>query len=735
MIRFEDLVQKAQTYMPDSDIELLRRAYVFSALAHKGQVRQSGQPYLVHPLEVAYFLADLRLDPAAIIAGLLHDVVEDTLTTVEKIEELFGKEVAHLVEGVTKIGAIPFSSSAERQAESFRKMLLAMVDDIRVVLVKLADRLNNMRTLQAMPEERRLRTARETLDIYAPIANRLGMSRVKNELEDLAFQFLEPEAYAALRARVERRRKSAEGLIEELGKALDATLTEAQIPIVEIRGRTKRLYSIHLKLRRQKIDLEQIYDFVAFRIITKSVKDCYAALGIIHHAWPPVPGRIKDFIATPRPNGYQSLHTSVITSKGVAVEVQIRSEEMHRQAEEGIASHWKYKEGRVGAANDERYFLWLRQMLEWQQEVRDPQEFIQNLKVDLYPEEVYTFTPKGQVKSLPRDATVIDFAYSVHTDVGHQCTGARINGKMMPLRTRLKNGDIVEIQTSAKHRPSRDWLSSVVTTRARNHIRQFLHGEERDRAIELGRKVLEKEARRFDVPVKALLEGDALDGVAGEWGVQSGEELLAAIGYGKVGARQVLTRVVPAEQLKEKKPSAVSKAMRRIGLASGDDRIKVSGTDDMLVVRARCCNPIHGERIVGYITRGKGVSVHSASCPNVTNLLYDPERRIDVEWDKGAAPGQYTVRLTMAVEDRKGMLAAVSAKIAGVNTNILDIEARTDEQQRGWMRVTIEISDMKHLEKVMKSLRGIPGVLSVDRARAVPLDLSQSAPGSPTGPR
>ena len=735
MIRFEDLVAKAQTYMPESDIESLRRAYVFSALAHKGQVRRSGQPYLVHPLEVAYFLADLRLDPAAIIAGLLHDVVEDTLTTVEKIDELFGPEVAHLVEGVTKIGAIPFSSSAERQAENFRKMLLAMVDDIRVILVKLADRLNNMRTLGAMPDDRRQRTAQETLDIYAPIANRLGMSRLKNELEDLAFQYLEPDAYEALKARVERRRKATEGVIEDVTKLVAAGLAEAQIPVVEISGRTKRLYSIQLKLKRQKIDLEQVYDFVAVRIITKSVKDCYAALGIIHHAWPPVPGRIKDFIATPRPNGYQSLHTSVITSKGVAVEVQIRSEEMHRQAEEGIASHWKYKEGRVGAANDERYFLWLRQMLEWQQEVRDPQEFIQNLKVDLYPEEVYTFTPKGQVKSLPRDATVIDFAYSVHTDVGHQCTGARINGKMMPLRTRLKNGDIVEIQTSAKHRPSRDWLSSVVTTRARNHIRQFLHGEERDRAIELGRKVLEKEARRFDVPVKALLEGDALDGVAGEWGVQSGEELLAAIGYGKVGARQVLTRVVPAEQLKEKKPSAVSKAMRRIGLASGDDRIKVSGTDDMLVVRARCCNPIHGERIVGYITRGKGVSVHSASCPNVTNLLYDPERRIDVEWDKGAAPGQYTVRLTMAVEDRKGMLAAVSAKIAGVNTNILDIEARTDEQQRGWMRVTIEISDMKHLEKVMKSLRGIPGVLSVDRARAVPLDLSQSAPGSPTGPR
>jgi GTP diphosphokinase / guanosine-3',5'-bis(diphosphate) 3'-diphosphatase len=736
MIRFEDLVAKAQTYMPDSDIESLRRAYVFSALAHKGQTRRSGQPYLVHPLEVAYFLADLRLDPAAIIAGLLHDVVEDTLTTVDRIRELFGPEVAHLVEGVTKIGAIPFSTSAERQAESFRKMLLAMVDDIRVVLVKLADRLHNMRTLAAMPDDRRQRIAQETLDIYAPIANRLGMSRLKNELEDFAFQFLEPEAYDLLRTRVERRRKSTEGVLEELSRTMTASLAEAQIPVVEISGRTKRLYSIQQKLKRQKIDLEQVYDFLAVRIITKSVKDCYAALGIIHHTWPPVPGRIKDFIATPRPNGYQSLHTSVITSKGVPVEVQIRTEEMHLQAEEGIASHWKYKEGRVGAANDERYFQWLRQMLEWQQEVRDPQEFIQNLKVDLYPEEVYTFTPKGQVKQLPRDATVIDFAYAIHSDVGHQCVGARINGKMMPLRTRLKNGDIVEIQTSPKHQPSRDWLNSVVTARARNKIKQFLHGEERGRAIELGTKLLEKEGRRFDVNVKGLLEGEALDRIAPEWGVQSGEELLAAVAYGKVGARQVLAKAVPPDQLKEKRESAVSAAMKRIGLGgSGGDRIKVSGVDDMLVVRARCCNPIHGEKIVGYITRGKGVSVHSANCPNVTNLLYDPERRIDVEWDKSGADGEYTVRLTLEVEDRKGMLAAVSAKIAGVNTNILDIEARTDDDRRGWIRVTIEIRDMKHLEKVMKALKGVPGVLSVDRARAVPLDLSQPAPGSATGPR
>src|SRR5574341_101584 len=432
MIRFEDLLDKVRAYSPEADLELLRRAYVFSALEHKGQVRHSGEPYLVHPLEVADILADMKMDVVAVASGLLHDVVEDTGTTPERIAELFGPEIAHVVEGVTKIGAIPFSSSEERQAENFRKMLLAMVDDVRVILVKLADRLHNMRTLHHLPEERRIKIAQETLDIYAPIANRLGMSKVKNELE------------------------------------------EAQVPVITLDGRIKRLYSIHQKLKRQKIDLDRVYDFVALRVTTQSVKDCYAALGIIHQTWSPVPGRIKDFIAMPRPNGYQSLHTSVISEHGFPFEVQIRTEEMHHRAEEGIAAHWKYKEGRVGDHHDERYFQWMRQLLEVQQEVRDPQEFLQNLKIDLYPEEVYIFTPKGEVKSLPRGATAVDFAYTVHTDVGNQCVGARINGKMVPLRTRLQNGDIVEIVTQSGHKPSRDWLTFVATSRARSKIRHVL---------------------------------------------------------------------------------------------------------------------------------------------------------------------------------------------------------------------------------------------------------------------
>ncbi len=720
MIRFEDLLDKVRGYSPDADLELLRRAYVFSALEHKGQVRHSGEPYLVHPLEVADILADMKLDAVCVAAGLLHDVVEDTLTTPEKIRERFGEDVAHIVEGVTKIGAIAFSSREERQVENFRKMLLAMVDDIRVILVKLADRLHNMRTLQYMPEERRGHIAQETLDIYAPIANRLGMSKVKNELEELSFKFLEPTAYDSLKARVDARRRAAEGSIDELTSRIRAKLAEAQVPVVEIDGRIKRLYSIWLKLRKQKIDLEQVYDLIALRVITPSVKDCYAALGIIHQTWSPVPGRIKDFIAMPRPNGYQSLHTSVVSERGLAFEVQIRTEDMHRRAEEGIAAHWKYKEGRVGAGRDEQYFQWLRQLLEWQQEVRDPQEFLTNLKIDLYPEEVYIFTPRGQVKVLPKGATPVDFAYSIHTDVGHQCVGARVNGRMVPLRTRLNNGDIVEVLTNANTKPSRDWLNFVVTSRARNKIKHLIQEEEKTRAVELGRKVFEKDARRFDLnPARLLLDTDRVTAVAAEFGAQKPDDLLAQIGYGKVSARQVLDKLVPQGELKEKAAEhPVVSAVKRVLSpgSAGADRIKVNGADELMVFRARCCNPIRGEAIVGYITRGKGVSVHSANCPNVLNLQFDPERRIDVEWDKGSDNAPYTVRLLMAVEDRKGMLAALSARVADINTNITNLEASTGDSSHATVGMTVEIKDMKHLEKVIKSLRGVAGVLDVERA-------------------
>jgi GTP diphosphokinase / guanosine-3',5'-bis(diphosphate) 3'-diphosphatase len=720
MIRFEDLLEKVRAYSPDADVELLRRAYVFSAFEHRGQVRHSGEPYLIHPLAVADFLADMKLDAVAIAAGLLHDVVEDTLTTVARIEELFGKDVAHVVEGVTKISAMPFASSEERQAESFRKMLLAMVDDIRVILVKLADRLHNMRTLSHLPDDKRVKIAQETRDIYAPIANRLGMSKVKNELEELSFKYLEPQAYEALRIRVDAKRRQTEGLIDELRKEVTARLAEAQVPIVEIDGRIKRLWSISQKLKKQKIELEQVYDFIALRIITNSVKDCYAALGIIHQTWSPVPGRIKDFIAMPRPNGYQSLHTSVISAHGTPFEVQIRTIEMHRMAEEGIAAHWKYKEGRGGTdQRDERYFRWMRQLLDIQKDVRDAGEFIQNLKVELYPDDVYAFTPKGLVKSFPRGATIIDFAYSIHTDVGHQCVGARINGKMVPLRSLLKNGDIVEVVTQTGHQPSRDWLNFVVTSHARYEIKHWIRREEKARSIELGRKVFEKEARRFDLNPKALLETAEFAAALNDLGAQKADDVFAAIGYGKLQPRQVFVKIVPDDKLREKPPDGpVASVVRRV-LGTGEEKIKVRGFDDLMVFRARCCNPIRGEKIVGYITRGKGVSVHSATCPNVVNLLYDPERRIEVEWDKtpgGDVSARYTVKLTMEVEDRKGLLAAVSAKIADLNTNIKNMEARTGEDRRARLDMTVEISDLKHLEKVIKSLKSVEGVLGVERA-------------------
>jgi GTP pyrophosphokinase len=660
----------------------------------------------------------MKLDVVAVAAGLLHDIVEDTQTPIERIKELFGADVAHVVEGVTKLGAIPFSSSEERQAENFRKMLLAMVDDIRVILVKLADRLHNMRTLHHLPEERRVKIAQETRDIYAPIANRLGMSKVKNELEELAFRYLEPQAYEALRKRVEARRRATEGLIEELSKTISAKLTDAQVPVIHIDGRIKRLFSIHQKLKKQKIDLDQVYDFMALRIVTTSIKDCYAALGIIHQTWSPVPGRIKDFIAMPRPNGYQSLHTSVVSDRGFPFEVQIRTAEMHRVAEEGIAAHWKYKEGRHGASRDEQYFIWLRQLLEFQQEVRDPQEFLQNLKVELYPEEVYIFTPKGEVKALPRDASPVDFAYAIHTDVGHQCTGARVNGKMVPLRTRLRNGDIVEVLTTPGHHPSRDWLNFVVTSRARNKIKHYIHAEEKERSLDLGKKVFEKEARRYGLNLKSLTEGPAFAAALAEYGYAKSEELFTALGYGKLAVKSVLAKLVPQEQLKETPESGlaqVASVVRRL-VGTGEEKIKVRGFDDLMVFRARCCNPIRGEKIVGYITRGKGVSVHSATCPNVVNLLYDPERRIEVEWDKATDASPYTVRLSLQVEDRKGILADVTSKIAGINTNIRNVEATSDADSRGRIDMTVEISDVKHLQKVIKSLRSVEGVVDVERA-------------------
>ncbi|HEX6738678.1 MAG TPA: bifunctional (p)ppGpp synthetase/guanosine-3',5'-bis(diphosphate) 3'-pyrophosphohydrolase, partial [Vicinamibacteria bacterium] len=672
MIRFEDIYETVRRHHPGADLELLRKAYIFSAVEHKGQTRASGEPYLVHPLEVAAILADMRMDPACVAVGLLHDVLEDTLTDPDRIKEYFGADVLHIVEGVTKISQIPFSSSEERQAENFRKLLLAMVDDVRVILVKLADRLHNMRTLQYLPTERRQRIARETMDIYAPLAGRLGMSKIKNELEDLSFQYLDGGGYRDLLARVEERRVQASAFIAKVKGVLEDRLQAAGVSAT-VEGRIKRLYSIQQKLKRQRIDLDQVYDFVALRVLVASIPDCYAVLGILHNVWRPVPGRIKDFIAMPRPNGYQSLHTSVIGEEGHPFEVQIRTQEMHRVAEEGIAAHWKYKEGRTGFDKDDQAFAWLRQLLEWQQEVKDPHEFLNSLKLDLYPEEVYCFTPKGEVKTLPRGATPIDFAYAIHTEVGHQCVGARVNGKMVPLRYRMKNGDIIEILTAPGHHPSRDWLAATVTNKARSKIRHYLNTAEKQQAVDIGRKHFERELKRYDLSVKKL-EAERAEALARDLGVGVRlEDVFAAVGYGKVSMRQVLAKLLPPEKLEAppapepERARPLAEAVKRL-LRVGEERIKVKGTDDLLIYRAKCCNPIMGEPIVGYITRGKGVSVHAQTCPNVLNLMYDPERRIAVEWERGAE-GAYEVRIAVAVEDRPGLLAASTAVLAGMNTD------------------------------------------------------------------
>jgi GTP pyrophosphokinase len=717
MIRFEDIEETVRRHHPGAQLELLRRAYIFSAVHHKGQTRASGEPYLVHPLEVANLLAEMRMDPTCVAVGLLHDVLEDTLSDADTIGEHFGPDVLHIVEGVTKISQIPFSTTEERQAENFRKLLLAMVDDVRVILVKLADRLHNMRTLHHLPEERRVRIAGETMDIYAPLAGRLGMSKIKNELEDLSFQYLEPDAYKELSSRVQERRQQAAAFIERIRGVVAEKLAGAGLQ-ASVEGRIKRLHSIQQKLKRQKILLDQVYDFVALRVVVPTIPDCYAALGVLHNLWRPVPGRIKDFIAMPRPNGYQSLHTSVISDDGHPFEVQIRTPEMHRVAEDGIAAHWKYKEGKSGFDKDDQAFAWLRQVLEWQHDVRDPHEFLNSLKIDLYPEEVYCFTPRGEVKTLPRGATPVDFAYAIHTEVGHHCVGARVNGKMVPLRTRLKNGDIIEILNSPGHNPSRDWLSLVATNRARSKIRHYLNTAEKQQALEIGRKHFERELKRYDLSLKKLLAEPArVDAIAQELGVGTKiEDLFGAVGYGKVSMRQVLSRLLPPEKLQEPAPEKarpIADAVKRL-LRVGEERIKVKGTDDLLVYRARCCNPIMGEPIVGYITRGKGVSVHSQNCPNVVNLMYDPERRIAVEWERGG-DAAYEVRVSVEVEDRPGLLAAITRVLAELDTDIRNAEARTHPDSTASVELTLRIHDLKHLERVVKSIRQVSGVIDVER--------------------
>jgi GTP diphosphokinase / guanosine-3',5'-bis(diphosphate) 3'-diphosphatase len=727
---FERLLSQVLTNRPNEDVSLIRKAWEFCVRHHEGQTRASGEPYIIHPLEVAEVLVEMKLDATAIAAGLLHDAVEDTPATSEQIAATFGDQVAHIVEGVTKIDKIQFANREDRQAENVRKMLLAMVSDVRVVLIKLADRLHNMRTLEHLRPERQEAIARETMDIYAPLAHRLGMGKVRGELEDLAFRYTDPVSYEKMSQAVEARRTEGEQFLRGVEDILVEQLRENNIE-ARVEWRIKRIYSIYQKIQRNRSTFDQVYDFLAVRVITQDVAACYAVFGLIHSLWRPVPGRIKDFIAIPRANRYQSLHTTVIGEGAHQFEVQIRTEEMHRIAEEGIAAHWKYKAGDPVNARDEERLNWIRQLVEWQKEMTDPNEFLSSLKMDLYPDEVYTFTPKGKVVVVPADGTPVDFAYTVHTEVGHTCVGAKVNSRMVPLRTKLRTGDIVEIVTQKDHHPSRDWLSFVKSPRARNKIKHWLNEDQRRRAVEIGRKLLEKEARRFKIPMSQIDDQD-LGRIANEYGVATATDLLATLGQGKHTAHQILGRLAPGfdraqedEAAAEPKPGdgAMSDAVRKLHL-TGSDSLQVEGQNDLLVYRARCCNPIRGEEIVGYVTRGKGVAVHARSCPNVQNLLYESDRRIAVEWSRvgDEIPGRrqrYPVKITVFCDDRAGMLKELTAVISDDDTNIRGVDTKHDKDGEAAVEFVVEAEDLRHLNRMVLGLRRVPGVRSVQRTQKI----------------
>ncbi len=720
MIRYEDLVEKVRQWHPDAPIEMIQRGYVVSAKYHKGQLRMNGEPYLTHPIEVANILAGFKLDVVTVTAGLLHDVLEDTLMSPEKLREQFGDEVYQLVEGVTKISQVQFTSRRQKQAENFRKMLLAMVSDIRVLFVKLADRLHNMRTLQYLSPESRERISLETLEVYAPLAHRLGMARIRGELEDLAFSFLDPVAYQNTVSLIETRRAVDHDFIQEAVRTIEKELESHGIP-ARLESRTKRIYGVYSKMKRQKISIDEVFDFIAIRVITDNVRNCYTILGTLHNLWKPVPGRIKDYIAIPRPNLYQSLHTSVVGRNGQPFEIQIRTQEMHRIAEEGIAAHWKYKEGKLGTVEGEEQFRWLRQLIESQNEVSDPREFLSNLKVDLYPDEVYCFTPRGEVITLPRDASVIDFAYSIHTEIGHHCTAAKANNRIVPLRQKVKNGEIIEIVTSKDGSPSRDWLAFVKTARARSKIKQWINKQEKEDASELGRKLMEKESRKFKTSWKKVTLMKTLPEVIAQYGLKKTEEIYPAVGFGTISPRQILSRLFPematqneTPQQKSPVPAVLESDSNKIHSA-----ITVNGQDGLLVYRSKCCNPIRGDEIVGYITRGKGISVHTTTCPNVINFL-GSDRMTDVEWVDTKEKEFFSVGLAIYLADRQGILADIASTISNLNTNIRESRTKTDmDSGKGTIEITVDISDLKHLQRVIQSLKSIRGIEDIERINEI----------------
>ncbi|HZN94191.1 MAG TPA: bifunctional (p)ppGpp synthetase/guanosine-3',5'-bis(diphosphate) 3'-pyrophosphohydrolase [Myxococcales bacterium] len=725
MIRLNDILQRVASYHPDPDLDIIKKAYVYSAKVHQGQLRKSGEPYLVHPLEVAGLLAELKLDEASIVTGLLHDTIEDTLATPEELTELFGQEVAQLVDGVTKLSK--FSASAtlsqeEKQAENFRKMIIAMAQDIRVILVKLADRTHNMRTLDHMAEEKQARIAQETLDIYAPLANRLGISWIKTELEDLSFKYLKPQEFRELQDRVAKRKSEREQYIEDVLDLIRQKMQEHGIS-GEVSGRFKHLYSIFKKMKAHGIEFDQVPDVIAFRLIMPTIPACYEALGIIHQTWKPVPGRFKDFIAIPKPNMYQSLHTTVIGPLSERVEVQIRTAEMHRVAEEGIAAHWAYKEGKTLISKDDEKFAWLRQLMEWQQDLKDPKEFLETVKVDLFSEEVFVFTPRGDVKSLPRGATPVDFAYTIHSDVGHRCVGAKANGKIVPLRYKLKNGDSVEVLTAPAAHPSKDWLTFVKTSRAQQKIRAFIKQQQREKSLQLGRELVDREFRRFGLNLNKLIKQGELKKPAEDLGYRVEDDLLAAVGYGKIAAQQLVQKLVPAERLAEETPKptpdagngAVSKIAdfaKKLVARPSRSGVSIGGVDDVLVRFGRCCNPVPGDPIAGFITRGRGVTVHTVTCEKA--LATDPERRVEVSWDvRGDFKRPVTIRVLTA--DRPGLLADISNTFSKKGVNISQANCRATGDDRAVNTFEVVIKDLKQLTDLMRTIEQLHGVFSVER--------------------
>jgi len=712
MIRINDIIDKITEYYPDADLDIIDRAYIYSARVHDGQVRLSGEPYLSHPLEVAGILADMKLDVVSVAAGLLHDVVEDTHATIEEINEMFGKEVSHIVSGVTKLSVLPFSSGSQaRQAESIRKMILAMADDIRVILIKLADRLHNMRTLKFHSPKKKAKIARETLDIYAPIAGRLGIYWIKKELEDASFMYIQPDEYAKIEQLVNKDKEEGEKYIETVKDLIKKKMDEHNLEC-EVLGRYKYFYSIYKKMLSQNLEFEEVYDIIAFRIILDTVPHCYEALGVIHSLWKPVAKKFKDYIGVPKPNMYQSLHTTVIGPYGERIEIQIRTWEMDRVAKSGIAAHWSYKEGLHIDEKTTKTFSWIQNLVENQENFENPDEFLENVRIDLFPDEVYVFTPRGEIKTVPSGATPVDFAYLIHTEVGSQCVGAKVNGRIVPLQYELKTGDTVEISTSKKSHPSKDWLNFVKTVKARSRIRQWIKTQEKERSITLGREMCEKAFRKYRLNFNALLKSEDMDKVVEHFGFKHVDDLIASVGYGKITPLQIIRKVEPKPEEKADSASFLDKIISRVRKKKPKTGVTVKGVDDILIKFGKCCQPVPGDSIIGYITRGYGVTVHRTSCVNAMKM--SPDRQIDVEWSVDIAD-TYPVKILVRSYDRVGLLADITANISKNGANILSANTETRQSKIVDSLFTIAVENTDHLNRVLSAIRKVKHIQDVRR--------------------